>query len=238
MTALSIVQDASLKIGVARPDELFAGTTRVLRELSSTLNDCARMIARYKAHDWTKLKTLGTLTGNGVDLAFDLPADYRRMLKQARLWPSAMPNNPYTHYSDTDGWLGMLSQSFPVLSGAWTMIGDQIHVRVGGSTSPLETATTAQFYYISSYFAKSAAGVAKAAFTADDDTFRLDEDLLKLAFIYRWKQGKQQDYAEEMSDYGDALAELIGGDKGSNILVVGKRGSWADTTVPYPGVLG
>ena len=239
MTALGIVQGASRKIGLARPDQLFAGTTDTLYELQEYLNDAAAMVAFDCGHDWTKLKTLGTLTGDGASLEFDMPTDYRRMLKKAALWPSATPYSPYTHYPDTDDWLGMLSQAFPPLTGAWTLIGEQIHIRVGGSTSALETGSTAQFYYLTSKFAKDAAGTAKAAFSADDDTFRLDERLLKLALIYKWKQGHLQDYAEELSDYENALAERIGADKGSNVFAVGGRRATAfDVGYAYPGVLG
>lgn len=239
MTALSIVQDASLRIGVAYPDELFAGTSRVLRQLRSVLNDAARMVAFDAGHDWTALKALATLTGDGVALAFDMPADYRRMLKKATVWPSDNPYAPMIHYTDTDEWLGMLSQAFPPLSGAWTLIGDQMHIRQGGSSNPLATGVTAKFYYLSAYYAKAAGGSAKAAFDADEDTFRLDERLLTLALIYRWKQAQGQDYAEEMADYQAALAERIGADKGSNIFTVGGRTTTAlDLGWAYPGVLG
>lgn len=239
MTALSIVQGASRKIGVTRPDQLFAGTTDTLYELQEYLNDAAAMVAFDCGHDWTVLKTLGTFTGDGSALAFDLPSDYRRMLKKAQVWPSATPYSPYTHYADTDQWLGMLSQAFPPLTGAWTLIGEQMHIRVGGSTTPLASATTAQFYYITNKYAKDSGGTAKASFTADDDTFRLDERLLKLALTYRWKQGHLQDYAEEMSDYENALSERVGADKGSNMFAVGGRKQSAfDVVTAYPGVLG
>jgi hypothetical protein len=206
--------------------------------LQEYLGDAAAMVAFDCGHDWTALKSLATLTGDG-SLAFDLPPDYRRMLKKAAVWPSATPYSPYTHYANTDDWLGMLSQAFPPLTGAWTLIGDQIHIRVGGSTSALQTGGTAQFYYLTSKFAQDVGGTAKVAFTADDDTFRLDERLLKLALVYKWKQGHQQDYAEELSDYENALAERIGADKGSNIFAVGGRRVTAfDVGYAYPGVLG
>lgn len=238
-SVLSVAQDASLAIGIEYPTQLYSGTTRVLRELAGVANECARMIAYDTGHDWSRLKTLGTFTGDGATLAFDLPADYRRMLKQARLWPSATPYDPFTHIADTDEWLGMQAQAFPALNGAWTIIGDQVHIRVGGSTTPLGTGDTAQFYYISDYPVESSAGVTKSAFTADEDVFRLDDRLLKLAIIYRWKQLKQQDYAEELSDYGNALAERIGNDKGSNVFAVGgRRANSLYATFAYPGTLG
>ena len=239
MTALSIAQGASLRIGVQYPDELYSGTSRVSKQMQGLLNDAARNVAFDCGHDWTALKTLSTFTGDGTELAFDMPSDYHRMLKKATVWPSDNPYTPMIHYTDTDEWLGMLSQAFPPLSGAWTLIGNQMHIRKGGSSAPLETGVTAKFYYITSYFAKSAAGTAKVAFDADADTFRLDERLLMLAFIYRWKQSQGQDYAEELADYQTALAERIGADKGSNIFTVGGKTTTAmDLGWAYPGVLG
>lgn len=237
MTVLSVVQSASLKIGVSRPDQLFAGTTRVLQELQEAVNECAKMIAFDTGHDWTKLKALGVITGTGVALGFNLPSDYRKMIKKARLWPSSSPFSPYTHYPDTDTWLGTQVQSFQPLIGAWTLIGDQIQIRVGGNNAAIALDDTAQFYYITTNIAKDAGGTAKPEFTADTDTFRLDERLLKLALIYKWKQAKGQDYTEEMSDYENALFQEIGTDKGSNILVVGTQRHSGDLNFAFPGTI-
>lgn len=237
MTVLSVVQQASRKIGVAYPAQLFAGTTQVLGELQEAVNEAAKMIAFDTGHDWTKLKTLGTFTGDGVALGFNLPSDYKKMLKKARLWPSASPFAPYTHYPDTDTWLGTQVQSFQPLIGAWTIIGEQVQIRVGGNNAAVATGDTAQFYYISANVAKDSRGTPKAAFTADDDVFRLDERLLKLALIYKWKQAKNQDYAEEMSDYENALFQEIGTDKGSNILVVGTQRAPGDLNFAFPGTI-
>lgn len=234
MTVLSAIQGASLKIGVTRPTVIFASTVREHQELAELANDCARMIAYDSGHDWTRLKTLGTFTGDGATPAFDLPTDYQRMLKKARLWPSASPTSPYRHYTDTDEWLGDLVQGFVGVSGAWTIIGEDVHIRVGGSTSYLENTATAKFYYLTKYHSRNNSSVAIEAFTADTDVFKLDERLLKLAIIYRWKQDKGQDYAEHLSDYENALAEQIGNDKGSNILVLGTRRSPAGAEYAFP----
>lgn len=223
MTVLTAAQGAALKIGVARPTALFAGTTRELVELQAAVNEAAKMIAFDSGHDWTALKTLGTFTGTGAALAFDMPSDYKRMLKKASMWPSSSPFSPLTHYVDTDAWLGTQVQSFSPVVGMWTLIGDQAHIRIGGASGALALNATVKFYYITTKAMKDNGGTAKTDFTADSDTFRLDERLLTLATIYKWKQDKQQDYAEALSDYENALFERIGADKGSRILVVGRR---------------
>lgn len=237
MTVLDVVRGASLVIGVARPDQLFAGTTRELFELQAMVNEVAQMVAFDSGHDWTKLKTLATLTGDGSALGFDLPTDYLRMLKKARLWSSATPYSPFTHYPDTDTWLGTQVQAFQPLVGAWTIIGEQLQIRVGGNAAALASLETAQFYYITKNIVRAIDGTAQPAFTMDSDTFRLDERVLKLGLIYRWKQDKGQDYAENLSDYENALFQQIGTDKGSNIMVVGRRRMSGEMDIAFPGVV-
>lgn len=237
MTVLSVVQQASTKIGVAYPDQLFSGATQVMRELQEAVNEAAKMIAFDAGHDWSKLKVLATFTGDGVALGFDLPSDYMKMLKKARLWPINSPYAPYTHYSDTDTWLGTQVQSFQPLIGAWTIIGEQVQIRVGGNNAAVANGDTVQFYYLTKNIVKDNAGLPISDFMADTDTFRLDERLLKLALIYKWKQAKGQDYAEEMSDYENALFQQIGTDKGSNILVVGSQRAPGDLNFAFPGTI-
>jgi hypothetical protein len=238
MTVLTVVQSASLRIGVTRPTVLFAGTTRELLELQNAVNDAAKMIAFDSGHDWTALKALGTFTGDGTSLAFDLPPDYRRMLKKTQMWPSSSPSSPLTHVIDSDKWLGTQVQNFSPVLGMWTLIGTQAHIRIGGATGALGSGDTVQFYYVTNKVAQDSGGTAKTEFTADDDTFKLDDRLLTLALIYKWKQAKQQDYAEAMSDYENALFERIGADKGPSIIAVGRPRVPANVGLAYPWPLG
>ena len=238
MTVLSAIQNASVKLGIERPPAVYSGTSRTLVELQALANECAQMIAYDSGHDWTALKALGTLTGDGSDLSFPLPSDYKRMLKKARLWPSSTPYSPFQHIAETDDWLGFLSQGYAPLIGAWTLIGEDVHIRVGGPTSPLGTGDTVSFYYLTNKCCKDTGGTPKVAFTADTDTYRLDERLLTLAMVYKWKQDKEQDYTEALSDYGNTLFERIGSDKGSNIFSVGKRrANSLDASFAYPRAL-
>jgi hypothetical protein len=78
-------------------------------------------------------------------------------------------------------------------------------------------------------------GSAKAAFTADDDTFVLDERLLTLDCIWRWKAQKGLEYAEHMQNAEIARSKAISDDKGPRILVQGRRR--LSLPVAYPGTI-
>jgi hypothetical protein len=173
MTILGVVHDASPKLGIARPTQLMSDSGATSLDVQSVLKEAALEIAQR--HDWSALKTLGTLAGNGVATTFNLPTDYDRMLKKAELWSSAAPNTPLRHYPDSDQWLGFSVQSYQPLLGGWTMLGGQFAV-----SPALANGATAKFYYVTRKIFADAGGTAKQDFTADTDVFRLDERLLSL----------------------------------------------------------
>lgn len=126
----------------------------------------------------------------------------------------------------------MSVQNFQSLTGAWTMIGDQILIKPA-----LPSLSTASFFYISDLIIKAEDGSPKAEFTSDDDVFRLDERVLRLGMIWQWKANKGQAYGEDMTTYEDALAVASGNDKGSNILTVGRPRIQVGADIAFPGVI-
>lgn len=231
MTILSTIQDACTVVGLAVPSTVYGSTEREHVELAALANEMAQRIA-FDTHDWTILKTLGTLTGDGSATTFARPTDYRRMLKKARLWPSAAPFSPLVHVSDTDEWLGYDVQNFASAVGRWTLIGESINVKPA-----VANLATVKFYYLSKLIVAPDTGSNKTDFTIDTDVFRLDEEMLKLGIIWQWKANKGRPYAEDMQNYETALAMRIGEDKGSNIITVGQQRIPGDVRIAYPGVI-
>ena len=162
------------------------------------------------------------------------------MLKTARLWRSAMPNSPLTHYQDSDSWLGMQVQNFAPVVGAWTIYGNQILINISGVNAPLAAAETVKFFYVTNLQFTDSGGTPKSSITADTDIFRLTpetsigERLLKLGFIAKWKQDKGRPYAQDASDFEDALAVAVAADKGSKLIVVGNRRGSRNMEIALP----
>jgi hypothetical protein len=226
MSVLTVAQAVAKKIGVAVPETVASNTNREIVELFEIMNEMGERIMR--GHDWRLLMTLETITGDGSTEDHDMPADYDRMINDAKVWSSSL-ETPLSHIISVDDWLGLDIQSFDFVVNAWTLYGGQLHIKPA-----LATGVTAKYYYISNKFAKDSGGTAKAAFTADTDEFRLDEQLLKLACIWAWKESKGQSYAEPMMDYEFLLERLVARDGGSRDLVVGRRGRSNGVKTAYP----
>ncbi len=227
MTTLSVIQDACTSgIALEKPTAVFGSTTREHIELASLINEAGFMIA--EAHEWQTLNRIATITGDGTDETFALPADFSRMLDKSQLWSSSL-ETPLTPISDRDEWLGLDVQAFDFVINAWIIYGNEIHIKPA-----LASAVTVKYFYQSHHWARSAALANIDQFSADTDTFRLSERLLKLALIYKWREMKGLPYAENMADYQYLLAKLINRDKGSRIIRIGKAGMPRDTTVAYP----
>lgn len=226
MTILSAIQNVCKVVGLDVPSAAVASTTREHVELIALANEMADRIAQ--SHDWQGLKSLATITGDGVTQSHSLPADYARMLKKAQLWSSSL-ETPLTPVPDTDEWLGLDIQSFDFIINAWTLFGDQIHIKPAlGST------VTAKYFYISNGIVASGDGTNKPGFTADDDVFRLSERLLTLGMIWQWRANKGLPYHEDMQTFETLKEALVGQDKGSRMMRLGKVRLPGDLTTAYP----
>lgn len=232
-TILRIVQEAAPSIGIEVPEAVFGSTERENIELAQIANEMASRIAR-DTHDWTVLKKLATITGDGVSESFALPDDYERMLKTTNLRISTFLDTPLSHVTDADVWLATENFVGNWVTGEWIIIGSDIYIR------PIVADTvTVRYYYLDKNFALDSSSTIKEEFTDDEDTFRLDDRVLKLAIIWQWKAQKGFAYAEDMANYEEALAYKIGNDKGSNILATPRRWGWGNEVgYAYPGQLG
>ena len=131
MTLLSVVKDVCAAVGVTIPQSVFSNITgnRTMQEMLSLANEMAQRIA-YDNRDWTTLKKTTTLVGDGVTTAWDLPADYKRMLLTSNVWRSTSTQSPMRFVPDTDEWLNRRADNGASDNawGEWTMMGGQMHI--------------------------------------------------------------------------------------------------------------
>lgn len=226
MSLLTVFQQACTSgIALEKPSAVYGSTTREHIELANIANEMAAMIAA--SHEWQILNKIATITGDGTTEDFSLPSDFDRMLDKSQLWSTSL-ETPLSPISDRDQWLELDIKSFDFVINAWIIYGGQIHIKPA-----LSTGVQVKYWYQSNLWGLNGA-TPISEFTADTNTFRIDERLLKLGIIWRWREMKGLPYAEDLATYERLLAKLAMRDKGSRIIRLGKAVLPRDTTVAYP----
>jgi len=232
LSFLSAAQSAAIRLGVNKPSAFFSGTGRFEQEIVDLANEVATDI--IKAHDWRALVKQHSMVGDGVTTAFDLPSDYDRMPKNADVGRMNWYTWGYVDAPDLNFWNDLINGLASPSPGYWIMLGGQMQF-----IPPVSADTTAEFYYVSKAIAIDADTAAvKNEFTKDGDTFVLDERLLTLGLIWRWRAMKRLDYTEDMKNYEIRLDQLSGEDKGARITRMGKRAIDYNANWAYPRNLG
>jgi hypothetical protein len=229
MTILSVVKEVCAPIGVTVPTSVFSNITgnRTMQEMLALANEMAQRIA-YDSRDWTILKKTQVFAGDGVKSAFDLPANFKRMLLTSSVWRSTSALQPMLFVPDTDEWLQRRALNRYSAWGEWTMLGGQMLI-----WPVMGTGVTATFAYVDKNCVTLAAGGVGQNFLADGDSFILDERVLKLGMIWQWKAQKGSPYNEDMGTYGDALTMAMGHDSPGPIII-GRTPISRTTNIAYP----
>lgn len=84
--------------------------------------------------------------------------------------------------------------------------------------TPDASGDTVVIEYISNYYAESSGGTAKATYTADDDTSKFPEDLLKLGLKYYLKTEYGLPSTEDADRYYNMIDLLIAQDKPAKVI--------------------
>ena len=225
MSVLSAAQSAALRTVRCSLPTLFGSTDQIALEFIDLANECAAMIARD--HDWQRLLKLHTVTGDGTAEAFPMPADYARMPLKANVF-STRSRFPFVPARDLDQWLEFEITPVVAAPGFWILIGGQLNIKPA-----LGAAETARFFYLSDRIVSGD----QATFSANEDAFLLDERLLTLAMVWRWKAQKGLEYGEDMTNYNSMFAALAGKERGSRMLAVGGATVPYGARVAYPGTI-
>lgn len=232
MTVLSAFQDAAARLVSRRPDTLFSATDAFSVEMQSLANEVARDLAR--TYDWQALVRTYTITPNGTDAEFPLPTDYDRMMLDTDLYDAPNWAWGYTHISRPNEWLRMKIRHFSwIAPGAWTMQGNKLLFYPAPSSS-----SQANFVYISKEIVTNKDGAPQALFSSDTDEFVLDERLLTLGLIWKWREMKRLESSTDQANFDKAFNEVAGKDGGSKLIRKGRYYPRGSHHLAWPWPLG
>lgn len=211
MTMLTIIQNAADELSLARPSTVAASTDQQVRQLLAIANREGK--EQTSTYDWQALmeeKTFVT-TATAVQSGA-VSADFLRFVPDSFFNRSTrrQVSGPIT----PQAWQAL--QANPAAGMIYLCYRQRQNSFL---ITPTPTAgQTIAYEYISKNWALSATSVAKAAFTADDDTTYLDEDQITLGIIWRFLAAKGLPYAEEQKTYDDSIQQTFGADGGAGAL--------------------
>lgn len=230
MTLLTVVKAVCSVVGVEQPQSVFSNivANRTMQEMLDLANEMAQRIA-YDNREWTLFRIVGTCVGDGTTTAFPLPANYKRLLLTTNLWRSTSALTPMRFIPDFDEWNNRRTRGIYDGFGEWAIFGGNINI-----APTLATGETATYGYLDKNCIMPVGGVgASDTFANDNDTYRLDERLLRLGMIWQWKSQKGAAYATELDTYSDAMAVAMGADSPAPILI-SRQPISAATRIAYP----
>jgi hypothetical protein len=224
---ISMIQEVCGRIGIVKPNAVISNTDPQIIQLASIANGEGQDLARRYAWQILQKETSFTTVATQVQGAIGTIAPGYRYIINDTIWNRSLrrpvfgPNSPQTWQQQ---------KAFNI-NGPWNQFriqNDNINF------FPTPTAGQSCFFeYISKYWCTSQDGSAsRTSWLADSDVGLLDEEIMQLGIIWRWKQTKGLQYAEDMASYERFVADATARDGGKQRLNL--AGSTHDL---YPAIL-
>jgi len=214
MSLLTCVQNACDRIGIVRPAAVVASTDQqVLRLLGYAQQEGKELARKY---DWQCLvrETTFASTATAVQTSAGstvIPTDFDRMV-DGTFFNRTNKREIYGPLT-AEEWQYTQSVVTRVFVQAYRIRNSQLLL------TPADAADeTIAFEYVSNKWVMQSGGTATAAWTADGDTAILNEELITLGIVWRFKAAQGFDYAEEFRTYELQCANEYMRDGGSRKL--------------------
>lgn len=206
LTCLQIIQTVCKRIGITSPNTAFGSyDPQIIQLLAISEEEGQEQATRYP---WESLQTEATFTTLATQLQGDLSTiaqgcDY---IINDTIWNRTLRRPVYGPRSQAD-WQQQKAMQINGPFNSYRIIADQINfypIPVAGQTCAFE--------YQSKNWITPAGGGSSSAWTSDTDTPKLNDQLIILGTIWRWKNAKGLDYSEDFSKYERRVLDAMGRD--------------------------
>lgn len=213
MTALSIIKDVCVEIGLPDPTIALASTDPQLTQIVRLLNkEGKELSARYAWQALIREVTFTTLAAESqgtiasIITAGDSGHTYRYILNdtiwnRTKIWPVLGPKSPRN-------WQAYKSMNVTGPISEYRIRGDTLRF------SPIpEAGDTCAFEYVDRMWCTDSGGSTyRQRLSADGDLMLLDEDLMQQGLLWRWRAAKKLDYTEDFITYERMVADAMARD--------------------------
>jgi hypothetical protein len=203
MSLLQMVKDAADELSLPRPTAVINASDPQVRQLLQLANVEGRSLA--KRHGWQVLTSEHTFTttATAVQLtASALPTDFAWMVPET-IWNRSRKRRVFGPL-DNQEWQQIKGNSVSNVDEAFRIRGNTILI-----TPNPTTGHTIYYEYVSKNWCQSSGGTAQAAWAADTDTGRLDEYLMTLGLVWRFRKAKKLNFTDELAVYEREVTDAI-----------------------------
>lgn len=212
LTCLQILQTACRRIGILAPNAAVSSTDpQIIQLLSLSEEEGQEQAARYQ---WQALQTEATFTTLAAQVqgALSVIAPGFNYIVNDTIWNRTAQTPVYGPQSQPD-WQQAKAMQINGPFSSFRIINDVINFY------PIPTAgDTCAFEYQTSNWITTSTASTSALWTNDADTSKLNDNLVILGTIWRWKQAKGLDYDEDFSKYERQIVDAMGRDAGKPTL--------------------
>jgi|TARA_R110000744_G_scaffold39341_4_gene89639 hypothetical protein len=232
MTLLTIVQNSCDTIGLTRPSVVVASADQNVRTLLALAQTEGReLLDRYS---WPATQIEKTHTSLAAELqgVMTTLAPGFSYITSSTFWDRTL-TQPVTGPLTPIEWQALKARTATGPYPSYRIFGGKLYAYPAPSAG-----NTWVFEYQSTYFCQSSAGADQSAWAADTDVGVLDENLMELGLIWRFKKKNGLDYSEDFRSYEQKLAnetsraggrrtlDMVSGSSAMRGIYV-PEGSWA-----------
>lgn len=227
MTLLTVVQGASVRLGLPRPTAAVGTTDNRILQLIDLANEAGRdLVDRYPWQKITKEKTFTTIAAETQTGA--VPTDLSRII-----------NETVFNRTETERVFGPLSAEEWQVQKARNVTAVENQFRIRGDAWLMYPAPSAgqtiAYEYVSTYWVDTnsdGTGDA-AAYSADAHVSVLPEELVTLSVVWRFQQATGLDYSETFRKFEVAVSNAAARDGGKRRFSFGGSSITDDVPRPY-----
>jgi len=224
LSLLTLVQRAALRIGLTPPSVVYNSTEQNVKELLECAQEEGEELMRRGT--WQVLRKQQTFTAVAQEVQTSaVPSDFDRFINET-FW-NRTRKIPFWGPVTPQEWQTLLAWNASPVTNTFTFRGNDILI------TPNPTAgDTMAFEYISKNWCQSSGGTAQSAWAADTDTGILDEKLMRLGVIWRYKQKKGFNFSADLENYETQVKQALTKDMPMQTV------SFGDTQMPgrFPGI--
>lgn len=203
MTLLSLIRDVCAEVGVPRPSAVYAATDPTMRAMLSHAQEEGATLARLGP--WQALRKEKTFTSLAAETQTAMVATDLASFVNGTFW-NRTRRRPLIGPVTPQEWQRMKASTTSPVNDTFTYRGNDILINPAPSAGH-----TFAYEYQSKNWCESSGGTDQAAWAADTDVGLLDERLMKLGIIWRFKKQRglafDADYALWEFAVRDALAK-------------------------------